>query len=1023
MQTLKNPVFYKFQLLLIFGFLLMAGEVRANHNAGGEITYQCLGNNRYQVTVRAYRDCWGDSMTKSPLRASCGSNTIIIPADSQKLVSVKDITKVPEHCQDSSKCKGGNISSGIEEYVWTMNLDLSGYQCCQWLLSWTQCCRQGIPQGTPLFNLYINATLNNCLSACNSSPKFNSQPYSILCVNQGVFLDFSATDSADGDTLSYHLVGALQNQNQTISYLGALSPIRPLTFLAFPNQSLAFPQGFHIDTLTGQVYFTPTSLYQYGPIVVEIKEWRTINGIKQVIGTTRRDMQFIVRACQNNSVPTIKSPYTYRSCAGEKICFPIETEDTTKNDTTYISLERGVIGATFTNNNGKTKYASGEICWTTDTGMINNKPYQFFVSATANTCPYPTQTTRVFEVWVGSKPEAVLKVDTLSCGRLALSRDLKAITDSITNLWQVKNELDSLVYQSNKAGDTLVLNPGKYFVKLNLSTVNCDTFYQDSVIISQPVQVNLFNDTFLCQGDSLLLTPQASHGKSNYLFDWYSIADTTTKEASGNTYLIKPSKTLEYFVEVTDALGCKAFDTVLVQYIPKLKTNLISDLFLCKNDTALVNPGQSLLQGNNSFAWSNGDNFWETKLYQAGWYRLTVTDSMGCKTMDSVLVHEITKPEVKLGNDIVLCKNDTVSINPGQTLSQGNYNFAWSNGDSLWETKIYSPGSYWVYVSDGFGCSGYDTIQVLENQLELSANKTTSSCVGDTVYATAIRGYEPYAFAWKVLGDTTGSIISASAYFIGTKDTSLQYIVSVSDSFSCTETDTISIQTKPLPLVDLGGDTLVCSNTSLLLNPGHSNMQNSYRYLWNTLDTVWQIKANNVGKYWVEVIDTTGCKSSDTISVSHHPIPPTSVSINRNGDSLIADKGFWEYSWFDANDSLLQQGTSNSFRLNKTGTYYVKSSDSANCFQVVSLKFDVITLSSQNTTNRKTVELYPNPCEAGKAFVVESESRIKAIFDSMGRRVRAEITYKSEKSEVKIDNSGVYVISMEDGNNLRVILY
>jgi hypothetical protein len=139
-------------------------------------------------------------------------------------------------------------------------------------------------------------------------------------------------------------------------------------------------------------------------------------------------------------------------------------------------------------------------------------------------------------------------------------------------------------------------------------------------------------------------------------------------------------------------------------------------------------------------------------------------------------------------------------------------------------------------------------------------------------------------------------------------------------------------------------------------------------------------------------------------------------------EAFLLPPGFWEYIWYDKNNTLLQQGFSNRYIAKKLDTYFVDASDSMKCYQTRS-EFAVNMLGVNKTQTITQIVLYPNPCEAGRVFVVESESRIKAIFDSLGRKVRAEINYKSEKSEVKIDNSGVYIINMEDGNNVRVILY
>nr|MBP8824620.1 hypothetical protein [Flavobacteriales bacterium] len=45
--------------LVAVALLLGRGEAYATHAMGGELTYQCLGNNRWEVTLNFYRDCNG----------------------------------------------------------------------------------------------------------------------------------------------------------------------------------------------------------------------------------------------------------------------------------------------------------------------------------------------------------------------------------------------------------------------------------------------------------------------------------------------------------------------------------------------------------------------------------------------------------------------------------------------------------------------------------------------------------------------------------------------------------------------------------------------------------------------------------------------------------------------------------------------------------------------------------------------------------------------------------------------------
>ncbi|HMW67582.1 MAG TPA: hypothetical protein PKC82_11680, partial [Chitinophagaceae bacterium] len=47
----------KLQLLSLFILLFIFKNIKADHLMGGEMTYQCLGNNNYEINLIIYRNC------------------------------------------------------------------------------------------------------------------------------------------------------------------------------------------------------------------------------------------------------------------------------------------------------------------------------------------------------------------------------------------------------------------------------------------------------------------------------------------------------------------------------------------------------------------------------------------------------------------------------------------------------------------------------------------------------------------------------------------------------------------------------------------------------------------------------------------------------------------------------------------------------------------------------------------------------------------------------------------------------
>jgi hypothetical protein len=55
-------------LLKILTFILLSTNAWSTHIIGGEIYYDCLGNNQYRITVKVFRDCFqGQAPFDNPL--------------------------------------------------------------------------------------------------------------------------------------------------------------------------------------------------------------------------------------------------------------------------------------------------------------------------------------------------------------------------------------------------------------------------------------------------------------------------------------------------------------------------------------------------------------------------------------------------------------------------------------------------------------------------------------------------------------------------------------------------------------------------------------------------------------------------------------------------------------------------------------------------------------------------------------------------------------------------------------------
>jgi gliding motility-associated-like protein len=94
--------------------------------------------------------------------------------------------------------------------------------------------------------------------------------------------------------------------------------------------------------------------------------------------------------------------------------------------------------------------------------------------------------------------------------------------------------------------------------------------------------------------------------------------------------------------------------------------------------------------------------------------------------------------------------------------------------------------------------------------------------------------------------------------------------------------DTVSVFIQPLPVIELGNDTLLRIGTTILLEPGSGYAS----YLWQDGGQSEFFTVYEPGYFYVEVTDEIGCKSTDEITIHPEPITahiPTAFSPNRDG--------------------------------------------------------------------------------------------------------------------------------------------
>ncbi len=454
-------------------------------------------------------------------------------------------------------------------------------------------------------------------------------------------------------------------------------------------------------------------------------------------------------------------------------------------------------------------------------------------------------------------------------------------------------------FVSNPGISNPIANPdssGFLFVTVTNANGCSDT---DSVFV-RVMYANAGPDLPLCIGDSLSI--QASGGVSYQWEPSPALQGLTSAQT-----LAFPTATSTFVVTVTDTTGCADTDTmtVTVNPLPVTSTNT-TDPYVCSGGGTVVEA-----TGGVQYAWSPGSIFNDSTLasptafptysgttLDSTWrFFVTVTDANGCVNYDSLDQVVRLLPIINFSNDTVNCPGGSVPL-----FGIGGISSTWSPAYALNTTTgpnvIASPDTttiYTVTIEAVWGCSDSAEIKVIVMVPEAGPQDTL--CLRDSVQLQGSGGAQ---YLWSPalgLNDPTSATPQASP------SANTTYLLTVTDSLGCVDTDTVRLVVNPLPPAFAGLDQEICIGDTAQLQASGGLL-----YQWVTTDSLSAASQastlawpQNTTLYPVAVTDGNGCTELDSMVLTVHPLPTPDIGPDRTQcgeDSvLLSVTGGVAYQW------------------------------------------------------------------------------------------------------------------------------
>lgn len=540
------------KFILIVGYILfLLPKTYSSQIIAADLIYECVGTNEYEFTLSLYRSCKGIAAPVSPAlfinSQSCGTDTLI------QLTAFGIASDVSLACNSTSTdCNGGSIT-GIKKFVYKGRYVLP-FSCSDWVFSYSECCRSNqITNLATKDNLYIEATLDNSIAGCNSSPVYTSLPAFLTCNAQSFNYNPGAIDS-NGDSLVYTLINPLQGPQNLISYKPGYAATYPI-----------ISGGVLFDERTGQLEFT-SAFSQVCAIAMQVKEYR--HGI--LIGSTMRDMQLQSQAC-TNTLPVLSNEgealnqsggfliakNKIEVCPGEMVSFDINGTDADGNIITLTSnIAQAIPGATFTIIPSGTS-VSAHFSWTPVTAQSGM--HVFTVTVKDDACPISGTQTYTYSIHV--MPQTTVGPDRFYC---PAGGEIQLLAEGGTSFnWTLADGSPANGLSCTNCNNPLT-SPSTtttYVVASNYSGTcrNSDTI---TIHVVPDFSMAISDDDTLCSstdGIDIYVAPQFGN---TYRYSWTPSANLSTP--SQYHTVARPRVTTTYYASVTSAQGCTRRDSVTI---------------------------------------------------------------------------------------------------------------------------------------------------------------------------------------------------------------------------------------------------------------------------------------------------------------------------------------------------------------------------------------------------------------------------------------------------------------------------
>ncbi|MFC6225337.1 gliding motility-associated C-terminal domain-containing protein [Hymenobacter artigasi] len=763
----------------------------------------------------------------------------------------------------------------------------------------------------------------------NRSPVFSDTAVAIVCKNDTTITLNNAFDP-DGDRLVYSF-----GTPYGFPTPGGTFPPFPQPVPYYPAYSAANPFG------TGAGNFATinasTGIAKYGAstnglyvVAVDVAEYRTINGVEVLIGTTRRDLQLVVSTCPPTTAPVLPAPTltprSYTIEEGQSLTIPITATQASGNHPLVLTVNSalldgsGPFNTTFNGSTGTvqpgnltgtatatgTGSVSGTFIYNSACGQARTTPYDLGVTVKDNGCGGKLASD-IFRVTVtrAAGPNAITGPTTVcdpatvrtytAAGPVPASYRWRITGGTITS-GQGTNAVQVTWASANTTG-TLSLK--------GISTYGClsDSVVKTVDIRPLPALTATALAPSICLGTSTTLTVTGLAGLT-YVWSGGGISSTST------TVTVTPTATTTYTVTGTDGT-CSITATVTVTVTPPPVANAGPARTICPN-VASTPLGVAAVTG-FTYTWTPALGLSSTTVAQptvtlpnttgaaiTQTYTLTVSSGPSCSSTSSVVVTVSPAAVADAGPARSTCSG--VASAAIGTAALAGYTYSWSPATGLSSATVAQPTvtlpnltgtpitqTYTVTATNSTGCTATSTVIITINPAAVAVPGPAISFCSGTVSAPLGGTATPVAgttYSWSpATGLSDPTVANPTVTGINTTGVPIvrTYTLITTSPLGCPSAPaTVVVTINPAAVADAGLAKATCSNVPVAIGNGAAVAGTTYAWspatglsstsVLNPTVTLPNLTGAPITQtYTLTATTANGCTATNTVVVTINP--------------------------------------------------------------------------------------------------------------------------------------------------------